>query len=225
MSSHDSLKSTAYPEKVIWCESGVMAMAFHPEEAYSSLLAVGHYDGSVAVYDVRRRDDSPIYSSESPETHHADPVWAVQWVRGGGESGNDHLLFHSISSDSEVKLWRMSQNELGCETLRRLRTEEQLPALCGCLDFHPQSDSLCLIGTEDGHLMECNNAHSEGPSRRYHAAHDMNVYAVKWNRFHPKLFLSASEDWTVKLWETDSADSGSADAASAGSHVQRFDIF
>ncbi len=102
-----SLKSTAYPEKVIWCESGVMAMAFHPEEAYSSLLAVGHYDGSVAVYDVRRRDDSPIYSSESPETHHADPVWAVQWVRGGGASGNDHLLFHSISASEDwtVKLW------------------------------------------------------------------------------------------------------------------------
>ena len=210
-----SLRSTAWPEKVIWCESGVMAMAFHPEEAYSSLLAVGHYDGSVGVYDIRHRDDSPIYSSESPETHHADPVWAVQWVTSqgdGGGNGNgggglrENLLFHSISSDSEVKLWRMSQNELGCETLRRLKTEEELPALCCCLDFHPQSDSLCLIGTEDGHLMECNNAYSEGPSRRYPAAHDMNVYAVKWNRFHPKLFLSASEDWTVKLWETESTE-------------------
>jgi len=187
-------------------------MAFHPEEAYSSLLAVGHYDGSVAVYDIRHRDDSPIYSSESPETHHADPVWAVQWVRSqviGGDGGGglrENLLFHSISSDSEVKLWRMSQNELKCETLRRLKTEEELPALCCCLDFHPRTDTLCLIGTEDGHLMECNNAYSEGPSRRYPAAHDMNVYAVKWNRFHPKLFLSASEDWTVKLWETDSTE-------------------
>mmetsp|Transcript_8438 Transcript_8438/g.13311 ORF Transcript_8438/g.13311 Transcript_8438/m.13311 type:complete len:199 (+) Transcript_8438:66-662(+) len=29
----------------------------------------------------------------------------------------------------------------------------------------------------------------------------MSVYAVRWNRFHPRIFLSASADWTVKLWD------------------------
>jgi len=29
----------------------------------------------------------------------------------------------------------------------------------------------------------------------------MSVYAVKWNNFHPRVFLSASADWTVKLWD------------------------
>jgi|Transcript_33469 dynein intermediate chain 1 len=29
----------------------------------------------------------------------------------------------------------------------------------------------------------------------------MAVYAVKWNRFHPKIFLSCSADWTVKMWD------------------------
>jgi hypothetical protein len=28
--------------------------------------------------------------------------------------------------------------------------------------------------------------------------HHMAVYAVKWNPFHPRLFLSCSADWTVK---------------------------
>lgn len=29
----------------------------------------------------------------------------------------------------------------------------------------------------------------------------MAVYTVQWNPWHPKVFLSASADWTVKLWE------------------------
>ena len=28
----------------------------------------------------------------------------------------------------------------------------------------------------------------------------MSVYAVHWNKFHPKVFLSSSADWTVKIW-------------------------
>jgi len=217
-----SLKSTAYPEKVIWCESGVMAMAFHPEEAYSSLLAVGHYDGSVAVYDVRRRDDSPIYSSESPETHHADPVWAVQWVPAShrADGMQNHLMFYSISSDSELKLWRLSHNELSCETLQTLQTEDQLPALCSCLDVEPRSMKQWLIGTEDGHILTMGtgmgtNTESVGQNQSVcHAAHSMNVYAVKWNRFHHDVFLSASEDWTLKLWETGNSALGADHADS-----------
>jgi len=27
------------------------------------------------------------------------------------------------------------------------------------------------------------------------------VYSVKWNPFHPRVFLSCSADWTVKLWD------------------------
>ena len=29
----------------------------------------------------------------------------------------------------------------------------------------------------------------------------MAVYTVRWNHFNPKIFLSCSADWTVKLWE------------------------
>jgi dynein intermediate chain 1 len=29
----------------------------------------------------------------------------------------------------------------------------------------------------------------------------MAIYSVKWNKFHPGVFLSCSADWTVKLWE------------------------
>merc|ERR1712100_428538 len=31
--------------------------------------------------------------------------------------------------------------------------------------------------------------------------HHMAVYAVKWNPYHPRVFVSCSADWTVKLWD------------------------
>ena len=34
--------------------------------------------------------------------------------------------------------------------------------------------------------------------------HQLSIYAVKWNHLHPRTFLSASADWSVKLWDTDS---------------------
>jgi len=32
--------------------------------------------------------------------------------------------------------------------------------------------------------------------------HYLAVYAVKWNTFHPRVFLSCSADWTIKMWDS-----------------------
>lgn len=28
------------------------------------------------------------------------------------------------------------------------------------------------------------------------------MYKVKWNNFHPSTFISASADWTIKIWDS-----------------------
>eukprot|EP01059_Diplonema_ambulator_P035434 TRINITY_DN832_c0_g1_i1.p1 TRINITY_DN832_c0_g1~~TRINITY_DN832_c0_g1_i1.p1 ORF type:complete len:201 (+),score=76.50 TRINITY_DN832_c0_g1_i1:92-604(+) len=73
----------------------------------------------------------------------------------------------------------------------------------------------------------------------------MCVYSVQWNRYHSGVFLSASADWTVKLWEKNSNrplmsfDLGSAvgeaawapfsstvfAAVTADGHVHVYDLF
>jgi dynein intermediate chain 1 len=30
----------------------------------------------------------------------------------------------------------------------------------------------------------------------------MAVYALRWNPFHPRVFLSCSADWTVRIWDS-----------------------
>eukprot|EP00438_Fugacium_kawagutii_P012818 Skav200471 [mRNA] locus=scaffold5182:71716:74499:- [translate_table: standard] len=46
---------------------------WHP--AHPAVLAVGLYDGTVLVYDVRARTKKPIYQSTVRTNKHTDPVW------------------------------------------------------------------------------------------------------------------------------------------------------
>jgi dynein intermediate chain 1, axonemal len=62
-----------------------------------------------------------------------------------------------------------------------------------------------LVGTEEGTIAKCSKAYSSEFLAQF-AGHDMAVYAVKWNRLHGDVFLSASADWTVKLWHAGRGD-------------------
>jgi WD40 repeat protein len=52
-----------------------MCLDFHPQ--HPSLLAVGCYDGTVMVFDVRKKANRPIYTSSIKTGKHTDPVWQV----------------------------------------------------------------------------------------------------------------------------------------------------
>lgn len=54
--------------------SGVMCLDIHPENAF--LVAVGLYDGKVAVYDFREVKN-PVFQSDARTGKHTDPVWQV----------------------------------------------------------------------------------------------------------------------------------------------------
>ena len=56
-----SFKNVKFPEILIPCEDAVMSLDFHPLSP--ALLAVGLYNGSVLVFDVRNKSSKPIYSS------------------------------------------------------------------------------------------------------------------------------------------------------------------
>ena len=78
-----------------------------------NLLAIGCYDGSVAVFDVRhRRNSQPIYSSTPKSGSHARPVWAVEWLKD--QTGAAHA-FYSLSSDGRLLHWTLATAELVCQ--------------------------------------------------------------------------------------------------------------
>jgi dynein intermediate chain 1 len=202
-----TLKNTSHPEFTFTTESGVMCLAWHPQ--HRSLLAVGCYDGTVKVFDVRKRENRPIFDSNIRTGKHTDPVWEVRWA--ADDTGKD-LGFFSISSDGRVASWVLSKNELKMEPVMTLKLvsaargemddETSLTGLAGgcCFDFHHTSEHLFVVGTEEGKIHKCSKAYS-GQYLETYEGHHMAVYAVRWNPFHPRVFLSCSADWTVKLWD------------------------
>jgi dynein intermediate chain 1 len=69
-----TIKNPIWPEYQFQTESGVMCLDFHPTNP--ALLAVGLYDGTVMVFDIRLKgNNKPIYMSTVRTAKHTDPVW------------------------------------------------------------------------------------------------------------------------------------------------------
>eukprot|EP00996_Jenningsia_fusiforme_P005665 NODE_667_length_1996_cov_12.812018_g617_i0.p1 GENE.NODE_667_length_1996_cov_12.812018_g617_i0~~NODE_667_length_1996_cov_12.812018_g617_i0.p1 ORF type:complete len:631 (+),score=160.13 NODE_667_length_1996_cov_12.812018_g617_i0:160-1893(+) len=211
-----TLKNPSFPEYTFATESGVMSLDFHPQ--HPSLLACGLYDGTVLVHDVRIKTGKPIYQSTVKSGKHTDPVWQVFWQK---EDTSKSLNFFSVSSDGRVCNWILAKNELQYTNVIELKLTETknssgggprsadqadpdaaLAGLSGgtCFDFNSFSESLFVVGTEEGSIRKCSKAYNSQYLETYDG-HYMSVYSVQWNKFHPNVFLSASADWTVKLWE------------------------
>ena len=57
-----------------------MSLDIHPEHPY--LIAVGLYDGTVAVYTLKDKGSNPLYRSTAKTGKHTDPVWQVTHLGG-----------------------------------------------------------------------------------------------------------------------------------------------
>ncbi|XP_062254077.1 dynein, axonemal, intermediate chain 1, paralog 2 [Platichthys flesus] len=201
-----SLKNSSFPEYIYPTKSGVLCLDIHQQ--HSNLVAVGFYDGCVAVYDLKKEGLEPVHKSTAKTGKHTEPVWQVRWQND--DMDNNHN-FYSVSSDGRVVSWTLVKNELIYTDIIRLSLngavsegpeDTQLPIFaCGtAFDFHKQIDSLFLVGTEEGKIHKCSKTYSSQFLDTYDA-HSMAVDAVRWNHFHPKVFISCSSDWTVKIWD------------------------
>lgn len=73
-----SLKNSAFPEYIYPTNSGVLCLDIHEQHSY--LVAVGFYDGCVAVYNLKEGGLEPAYKSTAKTGKHTDPVWQVRVV-------------------------------------------------------------------------------------------------------------------------------------------------
>ncbi|XP_060746289.1 dynein, axonemal, intermediate chain 1, paralog 2 [Tachysurus vachellii] len=200
-----SLKNSTNPEYIFHTKTGVMCLDIHKQLSY--LVAVGFYDGNVAVYNLKEDRDQPVYKSTAKSGKHTDPVWQVKWQNDDIDKNHN---FFSVSSDGRVVSWTLVKNELLFTDIIKLSTEgavseghdDMTPdTACGTsFDFHKKIDYLFLVGTEEGKIHKCSKFYSSQFLQTY-TAHSLSVDAVKWNNFHPKVFISCSSDWKVKIWD------------------------
>lgn len=77
-----SLKNPQFP--LWWFETQAAVTALDFSTYSPNMLAVGLYDGTVAIHDIKARQSSPAMESDVHSGKHADPVWKV---RGRGRAG------------------------------------------------------------------------------------------------------------------------------------------
>lgn len=82
------------------------AVAFSHSDPHS--LAVGLFDGTVALYNTRARSGQPTAQCSAGSGSHSDPVWALHWVAtsGGGEQAESLV---STSTDGRVVQWSVTK--------------------------------------------------------------------------------------------------------------------
>ncbi|XP_054240540.1 dynein axonemal intermediate chain 4 [Indicator indicator] len=215
-----SLKNPMWPERIFWCEHGVTALDF--SVACPHLLAVGMYDGSVAIFSVESCDTSPLLDSSDSSNSHTGPVWQLRWVeqdRGVKRGGKKERLL-CVSADGRITEWFL-QPRLDCTDVMKLKQTERVrktfpgenerksetllsreaPGMC--FDFHPKDPNVYLAGTEEGHIHLCSCSSDEWFLETYRG-HKAPVYKVSWNPFSTDMFLSCSADWKIILWHQDS---------------------
>ena len=198
-----SMRNPSHPEKVIKTVSGVTAIDF--SSAHPNMLAVGMYNGTVAIYDTRKEEDFdvPVLESGAMGSKHMDPVWQVKWVDKGPERGESLV---TIATDGRVLEWSMKKGLMMTPlmVLKRIGNSDGVisrQASGLCLDFPLGDSSVYFAGTEDGHIHRCSCSYNEQYLDTF-SGHAGPVYKVKCSPFHPDAFLSCSADWTVKLWSS-----------------------
>ncbi|KAK2569811.1 Dynein axonemal intermediate chain 4 [Acropora cervicornis] len=181
-----SLKNPEYPERYFHLISGVTALDF--SAAHPNLLAVGMYDGTIAIYNVRNRNDMPALDSYESQGKHSSPVWQVRWVdrdQGAGEERDEILI--SISADGRVTKWSIRKGFESADLmkLKRINVAKQ------ARDGGRKSDAL-ISRFAPGFCFDVHPNDSNGP-----------VYRLQWSPFLSDAFLSCSADWSIRLWHQD----------------------
>ena len=174
-----SLKNPEFPQKVYHMECSVTSVAFANKSP--NLLAVGLYDGTVGVYDVRKPEDKRVLESSFTSGKHSDAVWEVVWVDKGTERAEALV---SVSSDGRVTQWTMSKGLENSDLikLKRVASHKKPPAAGTgggapsssakeafisrmasgmCAAFHPTDPSFYIVGTEEGSVHKCSVSYNE----------------------------------------------------------------
>ncbi|XP_069358495.1 cytoplasmic dynein 1 intermediate chain-like isoform X13 [Maniola hyperantus] len=188
-------KST--PEDIFHCQSPVMSATFarfHP-----NLILGGTYSGQIVLWDNRVQKRTPIQRTPLSSLAHTHPVYCLSVVG----SQNAHNLI-SVSTDGRMCSWSLDMLSQPQETLDLHHRQNKAVAVT-CMAFPHADVNNFVLGSEDGNIYTgCRHGQRAGVSESVEA-HAGPVTAVACHAAPAALdlshlYLSASVDWSVKLW-------------------------
>ncbi len=116
-----TLKNPSFPERIIKSPSRITCCKFSNDNPH--LIACGTYDGVVAIYDIRKKQNSPVAENRELSGKHSDVVWEIQWISKGKANDKGESLV-SISADARITEWSMKK---GLEYTDLMTLKRQTP--------------------------------------------------------------------------------------------------
>ncbi|KAN0088532.1 WD40-repeat-containing domain protein [Tylopilus felleus] len=192
------------PEFVFHSQSDVLSVTFSP--FHSNLVFGGTYSGQILLWDTRSKH-LPVLKTPLSAAGHTHPVYAMQMVG----TQNAHNLITS-STDGTVCSWLVDMLAQPQETLELIHAGHNKTGEVAVttLDFPDNETTTFWVGTEEGNVYQANRYDRAGAKAGLNQYDIYKGHAgpVMGLNFHPlvgpvdfsDLFLTASVDWTVKLW-------------------------
>ena len=183
-----SLKNPNFPEKTIFLNSGVSCIAF----SHIDQFLLGLDDGSITVWDIKKfqSESCPIASKKI----HTAPVFGIRWM--------DQSRFISVGGDGSVIMWSFKKELEGSiiHKSHRFGNDVFRDSQLLCVELS-QDPTVYFTGASDGTLKKCSTIYTEKELSSI-PAHSGSISCISSNPFCQDLFLTASSDWSVKLWNT-----------------------
>lgn len=185
------------PEHTFECQSAVMSCVFSPWQP--NIVIGGTYSGQIVLWDNRAKH-TPVQRSDLSAQAHTHPVYSLDVVG----SQNSHNLV-TISTDGRMCSWSLDMLAQPQEPAVDLQGQNQKTVAATCLSF-PQGDfNSFAVGSEEGLIYSAQRHGARaGQVGDTFDAHQGPITAIDFHKSgtgeYSHLFLSASTDWTVKLW-------------------------
>ncbi|KAJ2721354.1 hypothetical protein GGI07_004024 [Coemansia sp. Benny D115] len=214
------------PEFVFHAPADVLQVAFSDFDPH--LLVGAAYSGQLLLWDTRAKAQ-PVLRTPLTATGHTHPVYALRVVG----STNAHQVV-SASTDGLVCAWQLDmlaqpQDALELTNPVHPRTDE---VSVTCMDFATDETAAFVVGTAEGAAYAVNRYDRAGSKAGLnpfdvYRGHTAPINAL---RFHPSpdfsdLFLTASSDWTVRLWRARPAAKPASGVPADIRSLHAFDAF
>ncbi|KAG1938959.1 dynein, cytoplasmic 1, intermediate chain 2a isoform X1 [Pimephales promelas] len=189
----------ATPEYVFHCQSAVMSASF--AKFHPNLVVGGTYSGQIVLWDNRSNRRTPVQRTPLSAAAHTHPVYCVNVVG----TQNAHNLI-SISTDGKMCSWSLDMLSQPQDSMELVFKQSKSVAVTS-MSFPLGDVNNFVVGSEDGSVYAaCRHGSRAGISEMFEGHHGpitgIHCHTATGPVDFSHLFLTASFDWTVKLWSS-----------------------